>query len=830
MELLRLSKTTRVTSEQVIHVASRAGLSRDEKDKLERALRGWGRLDAGGGTLPGEGDDEVLPLPVIRLVERYVVDGMIDAGQVERLAVLTGLAGGAAALGAALPVLGVRVRPDGTRSYGGLAADDTGQDQVDPTQKTEEVQPLEETVNGDISTEVVGGQGVYDPADTEKALAAARAVLRDDRYRPKSVERLLNALEEWGLCELLRDGLPLDEDIPVEYVQSLSPDSEAYGAWSALITHNQRLVKSIAFRYRDWETEGLALNDIEHHGVLGLMTAIRKFDVTRRYKFSTYATHWIRQSIERGIANESSLIRYPVHFQKAIRKIRRAERRFWARGERPSHEGLRLETGLPAKTITDYFHLRRHVDHLDRLVGDTTLEMLVGKDRTAVSPDEIIEESLRRERAQGVLSLLSDPRQAQVLRLRHGLGDDQPKTLEQIGEFLGVTRERVRQIEKQAVATIRSLTDDVPLLPGHTPEDALDQIIRSRRVGSGREPATATPAKRTRQAALHRHRKREQLRQQLAAPGQTLSTAMAEVVDFAVRAEADTVRIDYSTVASRTWLAITHDGRGMDEGELSSVMRVSPRTGLTSISLSQAQVVSVLSRGASGRLVAQTWDVGQVDGNGRWYARRDADPEALDILDHLAFEGQGSVVLWRRTEELGAGRLFDRRVRSAVRELGLVFHRPIEERRLRILVGGKPVAPVDPFVLDHPATQNRGVEEFFHEGHRVRIRPVVLPHPSRLPDEKPPPGDAGFYIYRGDRLLAPGGWMGIANLRETRDTSLARVSVELSAEAALLWGLEPGCRTVVLPAPVSRRLAVLAGDVRERSARVFARRRDQHAR
>ncbi len=820
-----MAQSSKVTSAQVIHVAAEAGLTRDEAEKLEHVLLDLGKLDTGRRGVADK-VDEAVPAPVARLVERYIIDGAISARQVERLALLSGLAGGAGALRGALHDRGVDVRPDEAPPDDGFSAEEDDLDEGDDhNQGANESDLVEGPAHEDTPTGTMAGQGVYDPNDHGKALAVAQDVLHEDGHRSWQ-ERTLTALEEWGLCALLREGLPLDQDVPVDYVRALLPDSQAHRAWTALVTHNLRLVKKIAAGYGDRVAEGLAQGDIDHHGVLGLMTAIRKFDVTRRNKLSTYATFWIRQSIERGIANEGSLIRYPVHFQDTIRKVRHAEQRLREQGRRPSHENLRLQTGLSARAIENYFRLRRHIDYLDRLVGDTTLGELIQDDRTSVSsPDEILDESLRRERVEGILSLLP-ARTAAVLRLRYGLDDDQERTLDQIGSVFGVTRERIRQIESKALTTIRDWLDDTPLLPDHTPEDILDQIIRRAQVEEGVTRSLVSPPRGARNAAILRLRGRARLLQALGTSGHTLTAAMAELVDRAIRAGAGTVRIDYSPTAGRTWVAITDDGYGMDNRELRRVMRVAPGTGLTAISLSQTRVVSVLSRETSGLLAAQTWDVGRVTENGRWYARRQADPEALQILEHLRFVGPGTVVLWRRTLGSDVGDRFARRVESAARALGLIFHRAMEENKVRLFVAGSPIIPVDPFMFHHPATQNRGVEEFVYDGHRVRINPVVLPHPSRLPDGAGPPGRAGFYLYRGGRLIVTGGWLGIADMSESDDTSLARVSVELSAEAALLWGLDPSRLPGALPEPVIRRLTLLAEDARARSARVFARRHD----
>ncbi|MFI7694228.1 sigma-70 family RNA polymerase sigma factor [Nonomuraea sp. NPDC049655] len=778
---------------------------------------------------PGPAAD--IPAQLVRLVNRYVVEGAITLHRIERLALMSGVTGGSAVLRRALPVAGVIIHMDAPNPPYGQAMQS-------------ELQPDAELVHEETVADVSVGQGAYVESGQEGAVAAARKVIAEDRVRARPEARTLTALEEWGLCALLRPNRPVNAELPEGFARGLSRDSEAYQAWTALLSHNTRLVWKIAKGYGDRSSDGLEWNDIFQHGVLGLMTAIRKFDVTRRNKLSTYATAWIRQSIERGIMNEYSLIRFPVHFQEAVRKIRTTQEKLSRQGIRASRENLRLETGLPAKTIDEYFSLRRNIDYLDRPVGDATLGELVLDVRTSVpGPHEALSGVFGRQRVDSLLSLLPE-RKAKILRLRHGAVDGELWTLEEISSIFGVTRERIRQLEVSAIKFIRVFVTggeytgegpDVPLPREHSPDSALDEALR--RVQARCRPAL--PVNSGHQVRETRPQRPAGLLRFVRASGYDLAEALVDLVDNSLVAGASTIRVSYSADPGRPWLAVMDDGRGLTDDELGQVMmfpaapeRSEPGapgtlfTGFKAASLSQARILTVLSRGSAGLLAARTWNFGGRTGSPR-YAMR-ADPEALRITEGLGFDGQGTVVLWRELDRLGRPEQLRRQIESTARHLGLVFHRPLERGMLKLAFDRLPVVPVDPYLRLHPATQDRGVEVLEHVGHRVRVNPVVLPHPSRLSssDHRSAPTDRqGFYVYRGDRLVIPGGWLDLHTLDEAEDTSLARVSVVIPPEAASRWELDLRNRSVRLPTPLLERLVRLADDVRDRSGRVFARRR-----
>ena len=273
------------------------------------------------------------------------------------------------------------------------------------------------------------------------------------------------------------------------------------------------------------------------------------------------------------------------------------------------------------------------------------------------------------------------------------------------------------------------------------------------------------------------------LAEALRAFGYDLPTALADLVDNSIAARARTVRIGYSSDPGSAWLAVVDDGRGMDPAELREAMRFardpgSQRSagdlgrfglGLKTASLSQARKLTVLSRGPGGSLTGMTWDLDHVRQSRQWLVVSGTDQEALEIADALDFTHQGTVVLWRHTDRLGDGPELRRRATDAGRELSLLFHRLMADGRLSLHVGRRLLSPMDPYLRRNPLTQDRGFEDLEHDGHRIRVNPVVLPHPSRLSREESllasGPGGLlgrqGFYVYRGDRLVVAGGWLGL---------------------------------------------------------------------
>lgn len=696
------------------------------------------------------------------------------------------------------------------------------------------------------------------------AVDTARALLAEPGDRT-SRRRVLTAEEEVGLAQLMRGpGGDLSAELPKGFRATLSANDERAAAFDAMVTHNDGLVRSLV---RAHAGGGLDDEDVYQHGFLGLMRAIEKFDADRGNKFSTYATSWIRQSMSRGVANEGSTIRLPMHVQEQIHRVMavRSSMLISRQGQAPI-SAISRATGLTADKVAEYLRLGAGVISLDAPLrggdpGSSIADLVPVAVDGLAGFDEVIDRQGRIDEVRQALAHMDD-REARVLRLRFGFDGQEDRTLDQIGKLFGVTRERVRQIETKAkthliveLAAVSAAGRASPVAEPITATAARRAAQPARRPAPQPVARPATPPAPRLAAPLvsaNKSSSEEDFRVKRVgsvlasgtrwdlpgysnAPVPCLRAWLRDLIDQGLASQATRIGIQSNRSGPWSWLALAHDGETSAEAVLRGrLLGGLEDDGITAgfwptftAALSLFDEVIVWRTGTFGD--AQRSLILASSRDTRAWSLHEGAGSPPTTVQNMAGDAPSSIIVFQ-APRLDCSMADLEAAWTELRpELGLSLSELLANR-VTLTIGGQQVTPRDPFLWRNPAAQDLGTERITADGHSALVNPRVLPHPSRLLDgNRYSAGDPaewkglqGFYVRCEQRYLSCAGWLGLSGLDMSAGTALARVAVEIDPAERGAWGLsEPG-RAATPPEPLRPRLAALARLARKRSEQVLA--------
>ena len=415
----------------------KVGVGGDKKKRIISSLRGNGIHIATGNKTSTTAGQRNSPDPDLRVVvplaQRYVRSGTLSRTVIAGIARMCGLSDTREVV-RLLEARGITlVEPESAPNAADAAPTPCVSEELQSVQASATVQPP--------------------PSEVGAAVNAARKRMEQDRRLPKPEHELLTAQEEVGLFYLIRGTESLDVQPTEQGMASLAPDDERRRAYETFFLHNIRLVWKEAQTRR---IEGFSQDDIAQYGMVGLARAVVKFDGRVGNKFSTYATWWIRQSIDRCTKDDAGPIRFPVHVHEQLAKVVQAEHKLEVEGRPLYPADVAMASGLSVDKVLDLRRVSTRVDSLDRMIrGDTPLMDLVAEDPRSAhpSPEEEVVARAWRAQVRGLLDPLTD-RERRILELRMGFDEEEPWTLDAIGREFGVTRERIRQIEAKSLREI----------------------------------------------------------------------------------------------------------------------------------------------------------------------------------------------------------------------------------------------------------------------------------------------------------------------------------------------------------------------------------------